>query len=75
MSAATARLAANWRRATGVQPLPASPVSESERTGMFSGSIGSTHEGFRFAPVCGRSAWAAFMTDCTFCVARCMSVP
>ena len=42
---------------------------------MFSGSMASTQEGFRLAPVMGRSAWTTFMRDCTSNRAFFMSVP
>ena len=42
---------------------------------MLSGSMAKTQEGFRFAPVMGRSAWTTFMSDCTSKSAFFMSVP
>jgi len=37
--------------------------------------MGTTNEGFRFAPVTGRLACVTFIRDCTLTSARCMFVP
>ena len=42
---------------------------------MLSGSMASTHEGFRLAPVMGRSACTTFISDWTSNSAFFMSVP
>ena len=42
---------------------------------MFSGSMARTQEGFRLAPVIGRSAWTTFISDWTSNRAFFMSVP
>ena len=42
---------------------------------MLSGSMARTQEGFRLAPVIGRSAWTTFISDWTSKSAFFMSVP